>query len=41
MHALLHRARRVGTTPAQVAEQFKVNKQAFAEAVRIMGLKPE
>jgi tripartite-type tricarboxylate transporter receptor subunit TctC len=30
-----------GTTPAQVAERFKADKQAFAEAVRIMGLKPE
>jgi tripartite-type tricarboxylate transporter receptor subunit TctC len=30
-----------GTTPAQVAERFKADKRAFAEAVQIMGLKPE
>ena len=30
-----------GTTPAQVAERFKADKKAFAEAVEIMGLKPE
>jgi tripartite-type tricarboxylate transporter receptor subunit TctC len=30
-----------GTTPAQVAERFKADKKAFAEAVQIMGLKPE
>ena len=30
-----------GTAPAQVAERFKADKQAFAEAVKIMGLKPE
>jgi len=30
-----------GTTPAQVVERFKVDKKAFAEAVELMGLKPE
>jgi tripartite-type tricarboxylate transporter receptor subunit TctC len=30
-----------GTTPAQVAERFKADRKAFAEAVEIMGLKPE
>ena len=30
-----------GTTPAQVAERFKADKKAFAEAVKIMRLKPE
>jgi tripartite-type tricarboxylate transporter receptor subunit TctC len=30
-----------GTTPAQVAERFKSDKKAFAEAVELMGLKPE
>jgi tripartite-type tricarboxylate transporter receptor subunit TctC len=30
-----------GTTPTQVAERFKADKKAFAEAVEIMGLKPE
>jgi tripartite-type tricarboxylate transporter receptor subunit TctC len=30
-----------GTTPAQVAERFKADRELFAEAVRIMGLKPE
>ncbi len=30
-----------GTTPAQVAERFKVDKEAFAEAVELLGLKPE
>jgi tripartite-type tricarboxylate transporter receptor subunit TctC len=30
-----------GTTPAQVAERFKADKKAFAEAVELMGLKPE
>jgi tripartite-type tricarboxylate transporter receptor subunit TctC len=30
-----------GTTPDQVVERFKADKKAFAEAVAIMGLKPE
>jgi tripartite-type tricarboxylate transporter receptor subunit TctC len=30
-----------GTTPAQVAERFKADKKAFADAVQIMGLTPE
>ena len=30
-----------GTTPAQVAERFKADKQAFAEAVKVMGIKGE
>ena len=30
-----------GTTPAQVAEQFKADKQAFADAVKTMGITPE
>jgi tripartite-type tricarboxylate transporter receptor subunit TctC len=30
-----------GTTPAQVVERFKADKKAFAEAVELMGLKPE
>jgi tripartite-type tricarboxylate transporter receptor subunit TctC len=30
-----------GTTPDQVAERFKVDKKAFAEAVGMIGLKPE
>jgi tripartite-type tricarboxylate transporter receptor subunit TctC len=30
-----------GTTPAQVAERFKADKKVFADAVQIMGLKPE
>ncbi len=30
-----------GTTPAQVVERFKADKKAFADAVHIMGLKPE
>lgn len=30
-----------GTTPAQVAEQFKADKQAFADAVKVMGIKGE
>jgi len=30
-----------GTTPAQVAERFKADRKAFADAVQIMGLKPE
>ena len=30
-----------GTTPAQVAERFKADKKAFADAVHLMGLKPE
>jgi tripartite-type tricarboxylate transporter receptor subunit TctC len=30
-----------GTTPAHVAERFKVDKKAFADAVQIMGLTPE
>ena len=30
-----------GTTPAQVAERFKADKQAFADAVKVMGIKGE
>jgi len=30
-----------GTTPAQVAERFKADRKAFADAVQIMGLRPE
>jgi hypothetical protein len=30
-----------GTTPDQVVERFEADKKAFAEAVAIMGLKPE
>ena len=30
-----------GTTPDQVAERFKADKEAFAEAVEMIGLKPE
>ena len=30
-----------GTTPAQVVERFKADRKAFAEAVELMGLKPE
>jgi tripartite-type tricarboxylate transporter receptor subunit TctC len=30
-----------GTTPVQVAERFKADKQNFADAVRAMGVKPE
>jgi tripartite-type tricarboxylate transporter receptor subunit TctC len=30
-----------GTTPDQVAERFKADKKAFAEAVGMIGLKPE
>ena len=30
-----------GTTPAQVIERFKADKQNFADAVRVMGIKPE
>ena len=30
-----------GTTPAQVAERFKADRKVFADAVQIMGLKPE
>jgi tripartite-type tricarboxylate transporter receptor subunit TctC len=30
-----------GTTPAQVAERFKADKQMFADAVKVMGLKAE
>ena len=30
-----------GTTPAQVAERFKADKQIFADAVKAMGIKPE
>jgi hypothetical protein len=30
-----------GTIPDQVAERFKADKQAFAEAVEMIGLKPE
>jgi hypothetical protein len=30
-----------GTIPDQVAERFKTDKQAFAEAVEMIGLKPE
>ena len=30
-----------GTTPAQVAERFKADKQIFADAVKVMEIKPE
>jgi tripartite-type tricarboxylate transporter receptor subunit TctC len=30
-----------GTTPVQVAERFKTDKQNFADAVKAMGVKPE
>ena len=30
-----------GTTPAQVANRFKADKQAFADAVKVMGIKGE
>jgi hypothetical protein len=30
-----------GTTPAQVAERFKADKQMFADAVKVIGLKAE
>jgi len=30
-----------GTTPAQVAGRFKADKQIFADAGRVMGIKPE
>ena len=30
-----------GTTPAQVAERFKADKQLFADAVKLMGIKGE
>jgi len=30
-----------GTTPAEVAERFKADKQAFADAVKVIGIKPE
>jgi hypothetical protein len=30
-----------GTMPAQVVERFKADKKAFAEAVAVMGLRPE
>jgi hypothetical protein len=30
-----------GTTPDQVAERFKADKKAFAEAVGVILLKPE
>jgi len=30
-----------GTTPAQVAERFKADKQLFADAFKLMGIKGE
>ena len=30
-----------GTTPGQVAERFKADKQVFADAVKVMGIKGE
>jgi hypothetical protein len=30
-----------GTTPAQVAERFKADKRIFADAAKVMGIKPE